>query len=217
MDEPRVLRRSPTRWAHCLVARYAVATRHLAETGRRERWRLMREMCSDIVELRKGDHIAERLHIERERLILEKERSGKTDPRKGRRVNETTGTERRRARSEGATPVNAGTLFIDGDQPSAPGAVPSHFPTRRWQASSRSRLNGDDTADSPSGKPLAGGAPAPQILSASSSVHLPACLFPKCRRLSRFLDKFCSVRSVVDRQVSFLIGDSETRFPGTAL
>ncbi len=34
-------------------------------------------MCSDVVELCKGDHSAERLQIERERLKLEKERSEK--------------------------------------------------------------------------------------------------------------------------------------------
>jgi hypothetical protein len=58
-----------------LVARYAVATRRVAETGGREGWRLLREMCGDIVELRKGDHTAERLQIERERLELEKEKT----------------------------------------------------------------------------------------------------------------------------------------------
>jgi hypothetical protein len=34
-------------------------------------------MCSDIVELRKGDHSGERLQIDRERLKLEKEKSEK--------------------------------------------------------------------------------------------------------------------------------------------
>ena len=34
-------------------------------------------MCGDIVELRKGDHTAERLQIERERLELEKEKAEK--------------------------------------------------------------------------------------------------------------------------------------------
>src|SRR5207302_1388539 len=58
-----------------LAARYAVATRRVAETGEREGWRLLREMCSDVVELRKGDHTAERLQIERERLKLEKEKT----------------------------------------------------------------------------------------------------------------------------------------------
>jgi hypothetical protein len=60
--------------AFWLVARYALATRRVAETGGREGWRLLREMCGDIVELRKGDHTAERLRIERERLKLEKEK-----------------------------------------------------------------------------------------------------------------------------------------------
>ena len=48
-------------------------------------------------------------------------------------------------------------------------------------------------------------------------IDTPACLFLKADEDRRLLDKFCSVRSAVDRQVSFLIGDSETRFPGTAL
>ena len=60
-----------------MVARYAVATRRVAETGGREGWRLLREMCGDIVELRKGDHSAERLQIEHQRLELEKEQSEK--------------------------------------------------------------------------------------------------------------------------------------------
>jgi hypothetical protein len=60
-----------------LAARYAVAARRVAETGGREGWRLLRQMCGDIVELRKGDHTAERLQIDRERLKLENEKSGK--------------------------------------------------------------------------------------------------------------------------------------------
>src|SRR6266446_1830082 len=63
--------------AFWLVARYALATRRVAETGGREGWRLLREMCGDIVALRKGDHTAERLQIERERLELEKEKAEK--------------------------------------------------------------------------------------------------------------------------------------------
>jgi len=42
-----------------------------------EGWRLLREMCGDIVELRKGNHSAERLQIDRERLALEKEQGEK--------------------------------------------------------------------------------------------------------------------------------------------
>ena len=63
--------------AHSLAIRYVVETRRVAETGGREGWRLLREMCGDIVELRKGDHSAERLQIERERLELEKEQTEK--------------------------------------------------------------------------------------------------------------------------------------------
>jgi phage terminase Nu1 subunit (DNA packaging protein) len=81
------LREDATEWArenraplsdmltHWLAARYAVATRRLAETSGPEGWRLLREMCGDIVELRKGDHSAERLRLDRERLALAKEKA----------------------------------------------------------------------------------------------------------------------------------------------
>jgi hypothetical protein len=67
-----------------VAARYAVATRWVAEAGDVEGWRLLREMCGDIVELRKGDHSAERLQIDRERLKLEKEKSEKLMRNNGR-------------------------------------------------------------------------------------------------------------------------------------
>ena len=57
-----------------LAARYAVATRQVRDTEGTEGWRLLRELCADIVELRRGDHSAERLRIEREQLDLERER-----------------------------------------------------------------------------------------------------------------------------------------------
>jgi len=63
--------------AHFLVARYAVATRRVAETGGREGWRMLREMCGDVVELRKGDHSAERLQIDHAWLELAKEKTEK--------------------------------------------------------------------------------------------------------------------------------------------
>ena len=56
-----------------LAARYAVATRQVAQTEGAEGWRLLRELCADVVELRRGDHSAERLRIERERLELDRE------------------------------------------------------------------------------------------------------------------------------------------------
>jgi hypothetical protein len=46
------------------------------------------------VELRKGDHNAERLQIDCEGLKLETEMSEKTDPRKGRSAVEATGAKR---------------------------------------------------------------------------------------------------------------------------
>src|SRR5713101_2167997 len=45
-------------------------------------WRLLREMCGDIVALRKGDHSRERLQIERERLELERKKMEKRIPEK---------------------------------------------------------------------------------------------------------------------------------------
>src|SRR5450432_363594 len=79
--------------ARFLVARYAVATRRIAETGGREGWRLLREMCSDVVELRKGDHSATRLQIAHERLKLETEKSDKQIREKV-GIGETTSAER---------------------------------------------------------------------------------------------------------------------------
>ena len=58
-----------------LAARYAVATRQVAGAAGAEGWRLLRELCADVVELRRGDHHAERLRIERERLDRERERT----------------------------------------------------------------------------------------------------------------------------------------------
>ena len=53
-----------------LVARYAVAAKSLKGTGD---WHRLRELCFDLVLLRKGDHSAARLEIERERLAVEQE------------------------------------------------------------------------------------------------------------------------------------------------
>lgn len=53
-----------------LVARYAVAAKSLKGTAD---WQRLRELCFDLVLLRKGDHSAERLRLERERLEVERE------------------------------------------------------------------------------------------------------------------------------------------------
>lgn len=53
-----------------LVARYAIAAKSLKGTTD---WPRLRELCFDLVLLRKGDHSAARLKLERERLAVEQE------------------------------------------------------------------------------------------------------------------------------------------------
>ena len=60
--------------AHWLAARYVLATRELAETSGEEGWHRLRDACRDVVEIRRGDHSAQRLALERERLDLERRR-----------------------------------------------------------------------------------------------------------------------------------------------
>jgi hypothetical protein len=60
-----------------LAGRYALATRRVAEAEGVEGWRLLRELCSDVIELRRGDHSAQRLRMERERLEFEQQRDHK--------------------------------------------------------------------------------------------------------------------------------------------
>jgi hypothetical protein len=59
-------------------------------------------MCGDIVELRKGDHTAERLQIERERLELEKEQSEKRVREKVEKLQKQLAKKRRRGISRKA-------------------------------------------------------------------------------------------------------------------
>ena len=54
-----------------LASRYAVATRRVVEAKGTESWRILREMCADVVELRRGDHSAQRLSIERHRAAAQ--------------------------------------------------------------------------------------------------------------------------------------------------
>jgi hypothetical protein len=56
------------------AGRYAIATRQLAAESRKGGvdWRLLRALCHDLVDLRRGDHSAESLRIERERLEMER-------------------------------------------------------------------------------------------------------------------------------------------------
>jgi hypothetical protein len=56
------------------AGRYAIATRRLATESRNGAvdWNLLRALCHDLVDLRRGDHSAESLRIERERLEMER-------------------------------------------------------------------------------------------------------------------------------------------------
>jgi len=51
-----------------LAARYALLTRTLTADEGPEQWRRLRELCADVVELRRGDQTAERLRLDRLRL-----------------------------------------------------------------------------------------------------------------------------------------------------
>ncbi|HZM03436.1 MAG TPA: hypothetical protein VFC44_10450 [Candidatus Saccharimonadales bacterium] len=57
-----------------VAGRYAIATRQLAAESRNGGvdWNLLRALCHDLVDLRRGDHSAESLRIERERLEMER-------------------------------------------------------------------------------------------------------------------------------------------------
>lgn len=61
--------------AVCLMARIAVALQQLASGGDDPAAQLqrLRQLCADLVVLRKGDHNAQRLRIEREKLEMERE------------------------------------------------------------------------------------------------------------------------------------------------
>lgn len=54
--------------ARWLAARYTVASRRLGETEGPEHWRLLRDLCADVAELRRGDHASRRLELERLRV-----------------------------------------------------------------------------------------------------------------------------------------------------
>jgi hypothetical protein len=53
--------------AFWVASRYAVKIRRVVEAKGTESWRLLRQMCADVVELRRGDHSAQRLLLDRER------------------------------------------------------------------------------------------------------------------------------------------------------
>jgi hypothetical protein len=53
--------------ARWLAVRYAIASRHILESEGPDQWRMLREMCGDVIGLRRGDHSARRLELERVR------------------------------------------------------------------------------------------------------------------------------------------------------
>jgi hypothetical protein len=63
------------RMATWLTARYVVAARKLAAAGGEPEFAKLREFCSDLVALRRGDHYAERLKLDRARLEFERQES----------------------------------------------------------------------------------------------------------------------------------------------
>jgi hypothetical protein len=65
--EAKPLSETLARW---LAVRYAVAARQLVATEGPEHWRLLRELSKDVVELRRGDHSARRLELERARVAV---------------------------------------------------------------------------------------------------------------------------------------------------
>ena len=65
-----------------LVARYAVATREIAATKGPKGWRLLRQMCADIVKLRRMDQHDDRLALEGDRIALRREQLASQRPRK---------------------------------------------------------------------------------------------------------------------------------------
>ena len=59
------------RLAVWLAGRYIVATRRLVENEKDPAaWKLLRELCHDVVDLRRGDHSAAWISLDRERLDM---------------------------------------------------------------------------------------------------------------------------------------------------
>ena len=61
---------TPEMLATWLSCRYAMAARQINTGDRAERWRLLRELCHDVVALRRGNHRARQLDLDYERQTL---------------------------------------------------------------------------------------------------------------------------------------------------
>src|SRR5690348_16682438 len=57
--------------AFWVASRYAVKLRRVIEAKGTESWRMLRQMCADVVELRRGDHSAQRLLLEKGRVAAQ--------------------------------------------------------------------------------------------------------------------------------------------------
>ena len=57
-----------------LAARYSVAARQVSQGQGQKGWRLLREFCADVVELRRGDHRAQRLSLARDAMEFRRQR-----------------------------------------------------------------------------------------------------------------------------------------------
>lgn len=62
--------------AHSIAARYALAASALPPPLGPEQWRRLRQLCADTVQLRRGDHAAQRLRLVRDRMDM----CAKNDP-----------------------------------------------------------------------------------------------------------------------------------------
>ncbi|MDR3404929.1 MAG: hypothetical protein P4L99_20665 [Chthoniobacter sp.] len=74
-DELSAVQKDPRRLSEVLAlwtaSRYTVSTREIADTKGREGWQRLREMCTDVIKLRRIDQHAERLELQRGRLALQ--------------------------------------------------------------------------------------------------------------------------------------------------
>ena len=62
-----------TQW---VAASYTVATRRIVESDDPEAWHLLRQMCGDVVQLRRREQTEKRLELERHRQQAARQRSG---------------------------------------------------------------------------------------------------------------------------------------------
>src|SRR5208282_2978032 len=79
-SEPATPGKLSDRFVGFLLTRYALATARLGQEGadQEKEWRLLRELCHDLVALRRGDQDAEWLRLEQSRLDFQRAKHQKT-------------------------------------------------------------------------------------------------------------------------------------------